>query len=93
MSPRNRERLAQIGIVVQFLALNRNLVEFYRLRHLRGAALQIAEVRPFIDGALITAVLCLLAVVLHFGRRHVASVLVAALTVVLLLAYKLAFMP
>lgn len=35
------ERLAQIGIGVQFLALIRALAEFQRLRLVRGAALTI----------------------------------------------------
>jgi hypothetical protein len=88
----NRERWAQIGIVVQFLALIRTLGEVFRLRYLRGAALQIADIQPFVVGAAIAAVLSLVAVVLYFGRRYSAVVAVAGLTVVVLLVYKLVFM-
>jgi len=92
MAAQNRERWAQIGIVVQFLALIRTLGEIFRLQSLRGAMLQISDIHPFVVGATIAAVLCLVAVVLYFARRYTAVVAVAGLTVVVLLVYKLVFM-
>ena len=92
MATQNRERWAQLGIVVQFLALIRALGEFFRLRYFRGAALRVPDVHPFLVGATITAVLCLVAVLLYFGRRYTAVVAVAGSTVVVLLVYRFGFM-
>lgn len=92
MSVDRRQRWAQAGIVVQFLALVRTLGEFFRLRHLRGAALTLAEVEPYVVGATITAVLCFAAVVLYFARRHTTAVAVAAATVLVLLVYRFTVM-
>jgi hypothetical protein len=92
MAMQNNLRWAQVGIVVQFLALIRSLGEVFRLRYLRGAALQIADIQPFVVGAAIAAVLGLVAVLLYFGRRYTAVVAVAGLTVAVLLVYKFVFM-
>jgi hypothetical protein len=82
-------RWAQLGITIQFLALVRCLAEVYRLRWLRGDALRLADVQPFIAGALVAAVLCWLAVTLFFFARYRASIATAALTVAALIAVKL----
>jgi hypothetical protein len=84
----NRERWAQIGIVIQFLALLRCLAEVFRLQALRGAELQIPEIRPFVTAATIAAVLGLVAVLLYFMRRFSGVLGVAALTFVAMLVYK-----
>ena len=92
MAGMNRTRWAQVGIVVQFLALIRALGEFFRLQHVRGAALQIADVRPYVVGAMISAVFSLGAVVLYFARRYTASLGVAVFALLVLLIYRFAFM-
>ncbi len=84
------ERWARAGITIQFLALVRTLAEVYRLRHVAGGRMEFAQAQPFIAGGLIAAVLCWAAVTLYFFRRFRATVAVAALTVVVLLVYKLA---
>ena len=85
---RNAQRWAQAGITIQFLALVRCLGEVYRLRGLRGGALALEDVQPFIAGALVAAVLCWAAVTLYFFGRHRAAAAVAALTVAALVALK-----
>ena len=85
----NAPRWAKIGITIQFLALVRCLGEVYRLRWLRGQALALADVQPFIAGALVAAVLCWAAVTLFFFARYRASVALAVLTVAALVALKI----
>jgi hypothetical protein len=63
------QRLAQIGIAAQLLALIRTLAEFYRLRSVHEAALTIPDVAPFITGALLIAVGSAVAVGCYFAGR------------------------
>ena len=86
-------RWAKLGITIQFLALVRCLGEVYRLRWLRGDALGLADVQPFIAGALVAAVLCWAAVTLFFFARYRATLAVAALTVAALVVLKIILAP
>ncbi len=83
-----RERWAQVGIVVQFLALIRGLAEILRLHAAEGAAFTMARSEAWVVGALIAAALTLVAVLLVFLRRPGWSLAVSVLTVVVLLVYK-----
>ncbi|MEO8083118.1 MAG: hypothetical protein ABI780_04795 [Ardenticatenales bacterium] len=83
---------ARLAIMVQFLAITRTLSEIWRLRYVHGAALAMADVLDYVNGALIAAVLCWVAVGLYFGGRYRAAVWVAVAMVALLLGYKAAFM-
>jgi hypothetical protein len=85
-------RLAVAGIAVQFLALLRNLAEVYRLRHLRGPDLPLQAVEPFVRGALVTALGCVVAVACFGSGRYRVTVLVAGVTVALLLALKISLL-
>ncbi len=84
----NAQRLAKIGITVQFLALVRLLGEYFRLKSVHGAALSVADVEPYITGASIAAILGWLAVVLFFAQKYVGAVVVSVATVIALLVYK-----
>jgi hypothetical protein len=90
---KNAPRWAKVGITIQFLALVRCLGEVYRLRWLRGDALVLAEVQPFIAGALVAAALCWAAVTLFFFAHYRATIAVAALTVAALVALKIFLRP
>jgi len=81
-------RLAQIGICVQFLALIRTLAEFFRLEYVRGPALQIATVAPYVGAALLAALLTWIGVLCYFGGRDRAAIGVAGVTVLALLVVK-----
>ena len=83
-----REQWAKIGITVQFLALVRTLGEYFRLKYTHGAQLSLARVEPFVTGALLSALLCWLAVVLFFFRRYRSAFVVSAATVLVLLIYR-----
>lgn len=83
------ERWARIGITIQFLALVRTLAEVDRLRYAAGGGMEFVHTESYLTGGIIAAVPCWTAVTLYFFRRFRASVVVAAMTVVVLLAYKL----
>jgi hypothetical protein len=87
-----RERWAQIGITIQFLALVRTLSEFLRLRYTRGAEFSITVGGPFVTGALIATLFCWTAVTLFFSRRYTLSIFISMAAVVVLLVYKVAAM-
>ena len=55
MARLSAQRLAQIGITVQFLALVRTLAEFYRLRAAHGPALTVPGIAPFVGGSMLAA--------------------------------------
>ncbi len=90
MSPQIIQRWAKIGITAQLAALVRILAEYFRLRNIDGAFQNFADVDPWIGGALIAAALCWLAVTLYFFGKYRAVIATAALTVIILLAYKFA---
>jgi preprotein translocase subunit SecD len=92
-SLRARMRWAKIGITVQFMALVRILAEYYRLRHVRGQPLSPSMVKFLLDGALIAALFCWLAVTLYFFARYRSATLTAAVTMIVLLAFKLLASP
>jgi hypothetical protein len=83
------ETLARRGIFVQFMALIRCLLEYFRLKYIHGGALTTAVVEPFITGSLIAALCAWIAVICYFLRRYKTVVAVSAGTVVILLAYKI----
>ena len=87
--PRRAHRLAQLGICVQFLALVRTLAEVFRLRHVQGAALEVATIAPYVGAALLAALLTWVAVLCYFAGRDRAALGVAGLTILALLVVKI----
>lgn len=85
-----RERWAQSGITIQFLIVVRTLGEIFRLRHVLGTEFSAQAAMPYVGGALIAACLCWAGVTLYFFRRFVVCAAVAAATVAILIAYKVA---
>lgn len=84
------QRLAQVGICVQFLALVRTLAEFFRLEYVRGEGLHVATIAPYIGSALFTALATWAGVLCYFARRDRTTVVVAIVTILVLLALKIA---
>ncbi len=82
--------LSQIALGVLLLIIIRSLGEVFRLQYVEGAALTIAQVTPYVGGALFTTVVLAAALVCHaWGRfRIVIGGLIA--TVLILLVYKIA---
>jgi len=83
-------RLAQFGICVQFLALVRTLAEFFRLEHVEGLTLRVATVAPYVGGGLLAALLTWTGVLCYFCGRDRAAIGVAGVTLLALLAVKIA---
>ena len=86
-----RERWAQLGITIQFLIVVRTLGEIFRLRHFNGASFHLSDAMPYIGGALIAVCFCWAGVILYFLRRFAVAAWLALATVIVLLAYKIAF--
>jgi sugar phosphate permease len=81
-------RLSELAITGMFLALVRTLAEYYRLRYVRGTALGLAEVAPYITGGLMAAVGAWTAVVAYFFGRYRAAIGIVVAVVVAMLVYK-----
>lgn len=62
--------IAKFFMIILFLALIRCIAEFYRLDHLRGDALSISEIRPFMLGALCSAIGEFVMALLYFFNRN-----------------------
>ena len=69
MSFWTRERFAQVGIGVQFLALIRTLAEVFRIKAFAPERYSLPAVEPFVTGALIAAVLAAVSLGLYFWGR------------------------
>jgi hypothetical protein len=90
MAPISARRVSELAITGLFLALVRTLAEYYRLRYVRGAALLLADVTPYITGGLMAALGACAAVVAYFvGRYRLATGIVVAM-IVSMLVYKAA---
>jgi hypothetical protein len=92
MSFWTRERAAQAGIAIQFLALIRCLGEYFRIKTFAADRFSLPAVEPFVTGALIAAGLAAVSVGLFFWEKYRSSVWVSALTVAVLVLYKLLLM-
>jgi hypothetical protein len=86
------QKLSQISIAVLLLIVIRSLGEVFRLQHVDGDALTIAQVTPFVGSALATTVVLAGALLSHgWGRYRIVIGGVIA-TVALLLVYKIAIL-
>ncbi|MEO7418232.1 MAG: hypothetical protein ABI163_14310, partial [Thermoanaerobaculia bacterium] len=81
-------RLSELAITGLFLALVRTLAEYYRLRYVRGTALGLAEVAPYITGGLMAAVGAWTAVGAYFFGRYRVAIGIVVAVVVAMLVYK-----
>jgi hypothetical protein len=84
------QRLAQVGQGILLLIIIRSLAEFFRLQYLHGHSLTIAQVSPFIAGALVAALALAVAAACHAAAFHRVSIATTVATVVGLLVYKIA---
>jgi len=83
-------RFAQVGIGILLLVIIRSLAEYFGLRHVHGDALTIAQVTPYVAGALFAAVALALTVACYLAAFHRASIGITIATIVSLLIYKIA---
>jgi hypothetical protein len=92
MTATNTQRLAQIAITVQFLALVRSLLEFFRLKSLAGAAFNLSLGEPYVMGGFIAAICTWLGVTAYLFNRYAISALIGVATVLVLVVYKVLYM-
>jgi len=79
-----------IAVSAVFLALVRTLVEIYRLRAVHGPSFAMADALPYVTGAVIAAVGAWAAVGSFMLKRYSLATAVASVTILVLLAYKVA---
>ncbi len=91
MTPTNTQRFAQIAVTVQFLALVRSLLEFFRLKNLEGSAFSLSLGEPYVMGGLIAAICTWLGVTAYLFNRYTITALIGASTVLVLIVYKILY--
>jgi hypothetical protein len=79
---------ARISIIIVFLALIRCLSEFFRLDYLQENQLTISIIKPFVLGALVCAISCLLMTISLFYSKNRLIVIIALLTIGILFVIK-----
>jgi len=79
---------AMIGIGAQFAALIRILGQYFWLRGAHGQGLGVVQVDPWIEAALMTAVLLAASTYSAFFKRYKLAVAIAVATFVILLIFK-----
>jgi hypothetical protein len=81
-------RLSELAITGMFLALIRTLAEYYRLRYVRGMALGMTEVAPYITGGLMASLGAWAAVVAYFVGRYRVAIGIVVAVVMAMVVYK-----
>ena len=92
MTVQTTQRLAQIAVTVQFLALVRTLLEFFRLKNLEGPAFTLSLAEPYVMGGVIAAIGAWLGVRAYLFNRYTLTALIGAGTVLILIVYKMLYM-
>ena len=92
MNPTTTQRLARAVLTVQFLALVRTLVEYFRLKYLEGATFLLSSAEHYVTGGLLAAVGAWLGTISYFYSSYSLTTAIGATTVLLLIAYKAIFM-
>jgi hypothetical protein len=91
MTAQTTQRLAQIAVTVQFLALVRTLLEFFRLKNLEGPSFTLSLGEPYVMGGVIAAICAWLGVTAYMLNRHMVTALIGIGTVVILIVYKMLY--
>lgn len=91
LTAQTTQRLAQIAVTVQFLALVRTLLEFFRLKNLEGPAFTLSLGEPYLIGGVIAAICTWLGVTAYMLSRYVVTALIGAGTVLVLIVFKMLY--
>ncbi len=86
------KKAARIAIIIVLLALIRCLAEFFRLEYQLGDKLTVLMLKPFMLGALISSISCLIMAIGLFYSKNRLVVVIAVLTITVLLVIKAAGM-
>jgi hypothetical protein len=85
---KNEKKISRASIVIIFLALIRMLSEVFRMRYYSLIPLTYDQIKPFILGALVSAIALLLMTLSSFWSKHKIITIIAILVIILLLAIK-----
>jgi hypothetical protein len=91
MTAQTTQRLAQIAVTVQFLALVRTLLEFFRLKNLEGSSFTPVLAEPYVLGGVIAATCTWLGVTAYMLHRYLVTALIGAGTVLVLIVFKMLY--
>jgi hypothetical protein len=91
MTAQTTQRLAQIAVTVQFLALVRTLLEFFRLKSLEGPAFTLSLGEPYLIGGVIAAICTWLGVTAYMLNRYMVTAMIGASMIVILIVYKMLY--
>ncbi len=75
-------------MIAVFLALIRTLAEFFHLQYVNKTALTIAQLQPFISGALVCAIALFSMTIFSFYDKHKWIIAMAVVTIITLLVIK-----
>jgi hypothetical protein len=87
----NAKQIAKAAIIILLLALIRCIGEFFRLQYLHKNELTIAMGHPFVIGAMVCAVSCLLMNLLFFYSRFRWVIALAVVTIIILFFLKFSY--
>jgi hypothetical protein len=93
MARLSAQRIAQIAITIQFLALVRTAAEFFRLRAVQGPGFTVDNAAPYVTGTLIAAVGAWAATSCYFFGKYRTAAGLVGLTISAMLLYKLIVLP
>ena len=79
------QKIAQIGIVIEFTALIRCMGEYFRLKYFAAESFSIAPIEAFLTGALVFAVIGIL---FYFGVNYKTTGGIAVVNAAILLALR-----
>jgi hypothetical protein len=85
---RETDKISKIATLIIWIALIRTICEPFRLQFYSPSDLTYNEIRPFLIGALISAIALFLMTVLSFYKKKKAIVAVCILTIVSMLVVK-----
>jgi hypothetical protein len=88
---KNERNISRAATIIVFLALIRVLSEVFRLQYYSSASLTFEKIKPFLLGALICSISCLLMLILSFWSKYKFIIAVSILTIVSLLVLKYSF--
>lgn len=88
MSRPSTQRLAQVSIGIHLLIIVRSLSEYFRLQGVHGDTIAIAQLTPYVAGALFAAAALALVLICYLAAPYRISIAMTAVTVAALLAYK-----
>ncbi|MEO6167005.1 MAG: hypothetical protein ABIO46_07020 [Chitinophagales bacterium] len=84
--------IARVAMVAIFLALIRTIGECFRLNEIAENTLPFEEIKPFLTGAMITAVSCLIMVLLSFFSKYRLIIVISILTIIALIIIKIRYL-